>query len=68
MPVNMPVNKPCKSSQSTIKKIYTRKCPNKPAKYYDLSHIMVSENDGKQYIVIQYTLKNGNELKKWIKV
>jgi len=53
---------------ATFKKKYTRKCPNKPSKYFDLNHIMVSENDGKQYIVKQYTIKNGNIQKKWVKV
>jgi hypothetical protein len=50
------------------KQKYTRKCPNKPSKYYDLNNIMISENDGKQYIVKQYTMKNGKEQKKWVKV
>lgn len=50
------------------KQKYTRKCPNKPSKYYDINHIMISENDGKQYIVKQYTMKNGKVQKKWVKV
>ena len=48
------------------KKKYQRKCPNDPAKQYDVSTIKLSENDNKQYIVKEY-IKNDKSTKKWIK-
>jgi len=51
--------------QSKPKK-YIRKCPNDPAKLYEVSTIKLSENDNKNYIVKEY-IKNDKSIKKWIK-
>ena len=48
----------------TKKKKYTRKAPKAPSKMYDLGFQMVSENDGKMYVVSQ----NKNGVKRWKKV
>ena len=51
---------------SISKKKYQRKCPNDPAKQYDVATIKLSENDNKQYIVKEY-IKNDKSMKRWVK-
>ena len=50
-------------TNTNVKK--TRKCPNEPAKVYEIGFTKVSENDGKTYKVVEVSgLKR--TMKRWV--